>query len=94
MSIQEKRRAKFEAWYQKEFEKETGRKMVTPLCEYRMGDNYQSGTYLDSCWIGWNAALDSVEVELPEPFEMDDFEGYDAPEVRAAIESAGVRVRQ
>lgn len=82
MSIEEKRREGFEAWFQAEMlPRITGSQaIVRAMCEK-----------------GWNAALDSVVIELPSA------EGKSIPAGEAlvlhsatvkAIESAGLKVKQ
>ncbi|MEE4463882.1 hypothetical protein V2S84_17535 [Azotobacter chroococcum] len=46
-----------------------------------------------SAWWGWQASREAVVVELPQPFEGDDFTMYDGDELRAAIEAAGIRTK-
>jgi|GEM_PF-6984396 len=41
----------------------------------------------------WLASRREAFIELPQPFEGDDFEMYDGAELKAAIEAAGVTVR-
>jgi hypothetical protein len=41
----------------------------------------------------WVASRRELVIELPQPFEGDDFEMYDGAELKAAIEAAGVTVR-
>jgi hypothetical protein len=42
----------------------------------------------------WVASRAEVVVELPQPFEGDDFKMYDGAELRKAIESAGLTVKE
>ena len=43
-------------------------------------------------WVCWQASREAVVVELPQPFEGDDFTMYDGKEIRAAIEAQGLKV--
>lgn len=107
MSIQEQRRAKFEAWVRREWPE-------APLHHVRDAlpkDHPRYGEYvtetIQRAWVGWSAALDSVEIELPVPVEpecpedaIDDswMDAYNA-ELRLlkrcamAIESATLKVK-
>ena len=67
MSIEEKRREKFEAWYAKQFNIETGRALDPAELERLRGEegNYRGHPSLRGKWEGWNAALDSVVIDMP-----------------------------
>jgi len=54
MSIQEARRAGFEAWYLRRF---------SPDCDMRSG-------WAQERWEAWNASLDSQQITLPKPTLM------------------------
>ena len=51
-------------------------------------------TMIYELWLAWQASRQALEVELPESFEMDDFEAYDAPDVIEAIRAAGIKVKE
>ena len=88
--VYETRRALFEAWAKNS----CGRvwRENSPDCD---SDGYQD-SHTNLCWAAFNAALDAVEIELPEPhFEFDGDtcgELFDS-QVRAAIESTGLGLR-
>lgn len=68
------------------------------LCEKASHrDEHQLDEYLDSdmqmAWEAWLASREAVVVELPQPFEGDDFTMYDGKEIRAAIEAQGLKVK-
>ncbi len=95
MSIEEKRREAFEAWA-----KLHGLDRIGKIAGYtgRVADHPAMGGY----WHGWNAALDSVEIELPTPEESygsmgegmgDPWLSYDMDAVKAAIEACGLKVK-
>ena len=83
MSEVEKMREEFEAWagqygYSLERDSEAG------------------GYYADSAdlaWSAWQASRATLVVELPQPFESDDFTMCDGVELHEALEAAGVRIR-
>lgn len=85
--IQQARRELFEAWTKSEHGDLTRR---------------QDGEYFDDlthgAWLGFNAALDCVVVELPEPcrqvtFDDEGIDIYWPDEVRAAIESTSMGIK-
>lgn len=80
MSIQEKRREGFEAWFQAEMlPRITGSQaIVRAMCEK-----------------GWNAALDSVVIELPKDVTNVTWPAYEQArdDILGAIESAGLKVK-
>lgn len=76
MNIEEKRRMAFEAWFQSEMlPRITGSHAIVRAM----------------CEKGWNAALDSVVIELPDP-RCDSQESY-MRRVEQAIESSGLKVK-
>ena len=85
--IQQARRELFEAWTKSEHGDLTRR---------------QDGEYFDDlthgAWLGFNAALDCVVIELPEPcrqvtFDDEGIDIYWPDEVRAAIESTNLGIK-
>lgn len=69
MNIQEQRRAAFEDWYVTsalancpELTEDHARNAVK---HYRGDGDYAESSSLRDAWWGWNAALDSVVIELP-----------------------------
>lgn len=86
--IMEARRKWFEEWMAAGAGVEL-RKVVAA----RSGDGGYALKEINIAWDGWNAALDSVCVELPQPFEGDDFTMYDGKEIVEAIERAGLKVK-
>lgn len=95
MSIQEARRAAFEIAISIEISKKIVW-LVNPseIARLRKGDDY-SASQISSAWWAWNAALDSVVVELRESTEQGDYgSGWDHGIGSAveAIEAAGIRV--
>lgn len=89
------RRAKFEEWAAGVFEDTTADAIASyrsPLEEdaYLVPHNDTGTVALTSMWLAWFAALDGVEIRLPdeEPGYM-----YWAPDVVDAIEAAGVRTK-
>lgn len=95
MSIQDKRREAFEDWYAKQFNIETGRTLDPKEFERLRGDegNYRRYPSLRGKWEGWNAALDSVEIELPGLFIQQPEKLYPTRWLLDAIESAGLKVK-
>ena len=95
MNTQEQRRAKFEQAVIDRM-KESGylEVEIRVECLQRHGDGYYDGS-IDAYWHFWNAAMDSMEVELPDP------RGYDVPmyadqpikDCREAIEAVGGKVK-
>ena len=84
MQHTDKARAEFEAFAtSKAFGLTAAHLEKTTLGEYV---NYPTQCY----WLVWQASRASVVVELPQPFEGDDFEMYDGAEMKAAIEAAGI----
>jgi len=100
MSIDEKlievRRAGFEAWQMAALAGDGYSPDYVRWTMERRHDGVYSSTYVNGAWIGYNAALDSVVVELPKPHY--EFDGDPAPEMMAseiikAIHAAGVRTK-
>lgn len=66
-------------------------------CPYRTDRN--EGVYISAIWLAWNAALDSVVVELPRnDLSMQGEDRWKAKQIainacRAAIHAAGVRTK-
>ena len=82
--VSETRRALFEAWSV----------TVTTVANERRGDSY-ADFYVSVMWSAFNAALDAVEIELP---DEGDISASDSPwdmqrDCRAAIESTGLGLR-
>lgn len=90
MSIEEKRREAFEA----AFVKKHGFGRLTASASADAHAMYESALW------AWNAALDSVVIELPNDIEPSEVAGLDdrplmnAAAVQHAIESAGLKVKQ
>lgn len=97
MSLQEQRRARFEAYIRAKYPQNARiiLEILPGTTGYRWADTVQR---LED----WNAALDGVVIELPEPGAMDacpatsaEFDqGYSAcaTHCRTAIEAAGLKV--
>lgn len=90
MSIQEQRRKAFEVWVT-DGGKYPKAARLSSDGEYALMSTYQN-------WLTWNAALDSVVIELPEEVQIDvgmiDSVGFfEADEVRDAIEAVGLKVK-
>ena len=79
-------REEFEAWLIDRAEDSTG--FILPDMEPNY-DNPEIAAMLDA----WQASRQALEVELPESFEMDDFEAYDAPDVIESIRAAGIHIK-
>lgn len=97
MSIEEQRRAKFESAYQRP-DGVVWNSMTADYWEgwQEMGDDRaEEISAYNERWKTWNAALDSVAIELPSRKYIgncgDDY--YDAPSVERAIEEAGLKVK-
>lgn len=91
----EARRAKFEEWAAVALEDTTADAIAgyrSPVEEdaYLVPHSDIGSVTLTSMWLAWFAALDGVEIRLPdeEPGYM-----YWAPDVVDAIEAAGVRTK-
>ena len=80
--IQQARRELFEAWTKSEHGDLTRR---------------QDGEYFDDlthgAWLGFNAALDAVEIELPAYTDEVRQYGYAAADVHSAIESTNLGIK-
>lgn len=81
--IKQARRELFEEWTKSEY------------CNI---SRRQDGEYFDDlthgAWLGFNAALDAVEIELPEPHSTSGGDCVvDYEETRAAIESANMGIK-
>lgn len=90
-TVEEVRRAAFEAWYVTQPSYTDGDAM-----QMSDGQYWYIGTR--KAWAGFNAGLDAVEIELPLSREIVDEGGWlndvlDADEVRAAIEQTGLGLR-
>lgn len=101
MSIEEKRRAAFEAWYWREFWSAHAHERSTIFNRYGGVGGYRNWD-VQRQWIGWNAAMDSVVIDLPKAFEAYGSLGFgggdpdlslDPDEVIKAIESSGLKVK-
>ncbi len=103
MSIEEKRREAFEAWFVSIASPEL---LFAPDgSQVKLFDRCQDGyriCLVDACWKSWGAALDSVEIDLPTPEESygsmgegmgDPWLSYDMDAVKAAIEACGLKVK-
>lgn len=91
--ITEARRALFEAFVAKTYgyaSREEGHD--NGVFEFNELGQYIYLSVSDYCRI-WNAALDAVEIELPEEFDRRDVKGLDYDEVIAAIESTNLGLR-
>lgn len=94
MSIEQKRRELFEAWAA------TNQWLAASEEELRLDefDGGFMGIEVHSAWVGFQAALDLVEIELPNGFTHhggSDFTAYvmDADQVVEAIESTGLGIK-
>jgi len=87
MSIEEKRREGFEAWYKDNVY--GGSEYLALKWLVREGSGYLHADPSDA-WDHWNAALDSVVIELPEEVTLLD---SNVCMVVEAIESAGLKVK-
>lgn len=79
MSIEEQRRKAFEAWYARQLE-----------AEYERGDVVGLTFELskESHWVTWNAALDSVVIELPNQLHAKPYACYEGGWNDALLETA------
>ena len=89
MSVEEQRRKAFDLWASREF----GEEGVAARSDYDQ-ERYRDKDINDA-WCAWNAALDSVVIELPEVFQIDvgmiDSVGFFEEEaVLDAIKAAGL----
>jgi hypothetical protein len=99
--IKEARRALFEAWFMANRPPHSSKDLWLKL-DVR-GEYYAQEAYTG--WLGFNAALDAVEIELPEPISEHNTNAngfvdlaakeYDGclDDCRAAIESTGLGLR-
>ena len=90
--VSETRRGLFEAWAVAEAAKKDYKFMDRVLLRNRTPDSYRT-IWVDCAWAGFNAALDAVEIELPEYTDEVRQYGYSAADVHAAIESTGLGLR-
>lgn len=81
----ERRREAFEAHYSKELPR-------TEQNRFGRDGNRYCNPHIQSRWDGWNAALDSAVVELPDVKAATDIAYFNA-DVVDAIERAGLRVK-
>jgi len=59
----------------------------------RLSDGYMHNP-IDTAWWGFNAALDSVVVDLPKPYQNHlDGDVFDADDVIEAIQTAGIKTK-
>jgi hypothetical protein len=65
MNIQEKRRQVFEAWFE-------GLNHCRPEIGFSGSEHYYVHQRVEDAWNVWNAALDSVVIELPDWFSPND----------------------
>lgn len=91
MSIEDKRREGFEAWYAQSWghdDKETSLStfMLDERGQYLYGHVHES-------FVIWNAALDRVAVELPSVHMFKGFSYHETESVIEAIEAAGLKVK-
>lgn len=84
--IMDARRAKFEQWFTETY---TAHKLSPRLTNCGIVTDGYSDSRVDLCWRGYNAALDSLCVELP--FETHG--NMAASEVIEAIHAAGVKTK-
>ena len=98
--IQQARRAAFEAAYEPEIHRIAASYGVVKadiLRAYRVDDfGVYESRIVQAAWKGFNAALDCVVIELPEPhfeFEGDTCGELFDSEVRAAIESTNLGIK-
>lgn len=102
MSIEEKRRAAFEAWYWREFWSVHAHERSTIFNRYGGVGGYRNWD-VQRQWISWRAALDSMVIDLPAPPAIDgNRETYTRTQsayhqgmlaVINAIESSGLKVK-
>lgn len=88
MNIQEQRRARFEKWI---LDNHCGDEDL--VLRDNEGEYYSVG--VAERWEMYNAALDSVEIELPEAYQHDE-DGYwliGRTATKASIEAAGLKVK-
>lgn len=90
MSIEEKRRAAFEAHI-------AAQQGISEKASGLWFSKYPNGCYksglVESLWRNWNAAMDSVVIELPASITTMAGPVFYAIDVRATIESAGLKVK-
>lgn len=95
MSVQERRRAKFEQTVINRM-KEGGylEVEIRVECLTRDGDGYYDGS-VNTYWHFWNAALDGVVVQMPNRhnYSNPDAAGAAILDIATAIKTAGVQVQ-
>lgn len=87
-SLENTRRELFEAWYKNEFPS-------SELSVQNLIGTYTK-THVDLCWQAFNAALDSVVIEVPpyhELHEMTSGDLYDAVLVSIKSTNLGIKVK-
>ena len=101
MTVEEKRRELFEAWYVTDC---LNVAQIT-ITQQRISDlrgphgDYRERAALHGKWVGFNAALDAVEIELPEnkiTFQTEErfnLRQSTIAQCRAAIESTGLGLK-
>ncbi len=91
MSIEEKRREKFEAYIRKSYSEhcaEEGEGL------FQREDSGYSWYWVDELWRVYVDALDSVEIELPQPWTEAFMKSESMlQDCKFAIESAGLKVK-
>jgi len=78
-----KRREDFEKW----------RKAILPKSNLNRTGNIYHSDDVNYDWQSWNAALDSLAVELPEAIMMQGEAVYHAPEIESMLEKAGIKYK-
>ena len=85
-SVEEVRRAAFEAALRRDWAEHL-------VALDREGDGYVFGD-INAAWWAWCAALDAVEIQLPEPHSTNGGDCViDYDDCRAAIEQTGLGIR-
>lgn len=105
MTIEEKRRELFEASMAKELIAEGYQPASVPSVLARGSDGEYQTIRMAGAWLGFNAALDAVVIELPRAFNMEPGDGpgvypmedpdgdwINVNEARAVLEAAGLKV--
>lgn len=93
--VSETRRGLFEAWYAKQCADNGVKLADNELASMRGEDGgYRKWTAIRCKWEGFNAALDAVEIVLPEPHSTNGGDCViDYDECRSAIESTNLGLR-
>ena len=65
-----------------------------PVTFFRADNGEYSDPTLNAGFWAWQESRRKLVIDLPQPFEGDDFIMYDGAEMKAAIEAAGLTVKE